>query len=254
MSKSITEEFLREEFVQKQKSTSQIAKELSTHPTTIRRLLQKFKIPLRDKSEAQTLALKNKTAIHPTEGKPRSQADKEKIYQGTYSYWQNLSEKEKAKWCKMKKKEWKALSREEKKEKCRLAAKAVRKTVKDGSKLERYLCGELRSMGYRVEFHKENFLLNTRLQTDLLLPEQRICVEIDGISHFDPIHGEEKLDKQKRADREKNGLLLANGFHVVRLKAIYKTLAKARMKEYLTSVLKAIEDLKSIKSPTIVHI
>ena len=254
MPKELTKDFLEEEFVVRKKSTTQIAQEANTHPTTIRRLLIKFGIPLRSKSEAQALALQSNRAKHPTEGRPRSEEDKNRIAKATYEYWKGLSEKEKAHWCNMKKKEWKALSDEEKSKRCDAAAKAIRQTVETGSLLEQRLCKELRALGYRVEFHKENFLLNTKLQTDILLPSERIAIEVDGIFHYEPIYGQEKFDKQRRADQEKNGLLLANGFHVVRLKAVYRTLAEFRFREYFDSVLSTIKELKSIRSPRIVHI
>lgn len=254
MPKELTKEFLHKEFIEKEKSTSQIAKEVGTHPNTVRRALIKHGYALRDKSEAQRLALANKTAKHPTAGRKRTEEEKAKICTGTYEYWQNISASDKAKWCKMKQAEWKELSEEEKDKRYKLAAKAIRETVSSGSRLERYLVVELRERGYRVEFHKENFLLNTKLQTDLLLPNDRIVIEIDGISHYEPIYGQEKLEKQKRADAEKNGLLLANGFHIIRLKAVYRTLAKDKKKEYLALVLTALEKLKKTKSPTIVHI
>ena len=251
---TLTKEFLEQEFVQNKKSTTQIGKEHDIHPNTIRRALVKHGIPPRSRGEAQKLALQNGRAEHPTEGKERSEEEKAKIQRATYERWQGLSDREKAKWSKMKKKEWEAQPKEEIRKKCKLAAKAIRETIEDGSKLERYLRDGLIALGYRVEFHKGNFLLNTKLQTDLLLPTERVCIEIDGPTHYEPIHGEDRLKKQKRADAQKNGLLMGNGYHVIRVKAIYKTLALARMKDYLDLLVTTIRDLKTVKTPSIVHI
>ena len=52
--------------------------------------------------------------------------------------------------------------------------------------------------GFKVEFHKEHWLQNHRLQLDLFIPDLRTVVEVDGPSHFKPVWGMENLIKNQK--------------------------------------------------------
>ena len=82
----LTEELLIEEYVVKEKSTYVIAKEYNTYPNKILRLLHKYKIPIRDKSTAQVVALNSGRHPHPTEGSKHSEETKNKIREKNRKY------------------------------------------------------------------------------------------------------------------------------------------------------------------------
>ena len=54
----------------------------------------------------------------------------------------------------------------------------------------------------------------------MYIPELKTIIEVDGPSHFLPIWGEERLQKQVNADLRKSGSLLSRGFVVIRIKTV----------------------------------
>ena len=60
-------------------STYEIAKRMKTYPNKIRRTLIKHGYELKNKSEAQKVALEKGRSSHPTMGKTRSREEKIKI-------------------------------------------------------------------------------------------------------------------------------------------------------------------------------
>ena len=200
------------------KSLSQLATELGTYTNRIRRDAKAFNLPIRGKSEAQAIALKTGRAKHPTAGSERSVETKAKISEERSKAWKNITDAEKEKVSKRSKKQWASMTREEKELFRSKAARAVRAAAKHGSKLERHIHDALKDAGYYVEFHKEQILQNERLQLDIFLPKDGIAIEVDGPSHFLPIWGNDTLRKNKKADSEKNGLLLTRGLIVIRVK------------------------------------
>jgi very-short-patch-repair endonuclease len=96
--------------------------------------------------------------------------------------------------------------------------RAVREASKKGSKLELFLFQELLNDGYRVDFHKEQSLLNTKLQIDLFLPTMNVAVEVDGPSHFESVWGDDALKRNIKYDNKKSGLILGKGLVLIRVK------------------------------------
>lgn len=74
--------------------------------------------------------------------------------------------------------------------------------------------------GYKVDFHKEQMLLNTKLQIDLFLPELNVAIEVDGPSHFLPVWGEDALQRNIKYDNKKSGLILGKGLVLIRIKQL----------------------------------
>lgn len=107
------------------------------------------------------------------------------------------------------------------------ANSAARLSSKTGSKLEKFLLDKLLQDGYVVEFHKEQSLLNTKLQMDLFLPTINVVIEVDGPSHFSPIWGSDALAKNQKYDEKKNGLIIGKGLSLIRIKQV-KDFSKAR--------------------------
>lgn len=220
LSEKNKKEILLKEYSNLQKSFQEIALLYNTYPNKLRRDAIKFGISIRSKSDAQKNALKKGVAQHPTKGKERSDEEKAKIGFGVMKNWENLdtkvleSRKQKAK------DNWEKLSDDEKSNMISSANAAVRIASKNGSKLEKFILECLLTDGYKVDFHKEQILSNTKLQIDLFLPQLNIAIEVDGPSHYEPVWGEDALKRNKSYDNKKTGLILGKGLVLIRLKQI----------------------------------
>lgn len=235
------------------KSFMDIAALLGTYANKIRRDAIKFKIKIRDKSLAQKNALDTGKIKHPTKGTKRDITTKQKIGNGVMNSWENLSaielqnRKEKAK------QNWDALSEDDKANMLQKANEAVRKSSKEGSKLEKFILEQLIRDGYKVQFHQEQTLSNTKLQIDMIIPSINVAIEIDGPSHFSPVWGNDALKRNKKYDEKKEGLLIGKGFTLIRIKQT-RDFSKSRALlcyEQLQGLLGQIKNNKSAQTFTI---
>lgn len=231
------------------KSFAQIAEQTNTYANKIRRDAIKFKIKIRDKSEAQKNALNTGNTDHPTKGKERSELTKAKIGKSLMEAWESLTEAEIDKRRLTAKKNWESMDDDKKNEILQLANKAVRDSSKTGSKLEKFVLNKLIENGYRVDFHKEHNLLNTKLQIDLFIPKLNAAIEIDGPSHFFPVWGEDSLKRNVRYDNKKTGLLLGKGCVIIRVKQT-KDFSPSRASKIFDQILDIIKNIEiSFPSP-----
>jgi very-short-patch-repair endonuclease len=233
---------LVKEYELNQKSFQDIASQHGTYANKIRRDAIKYKIKIRDKSQAQKNALQTGKASHPTEGKERSESVKNKIGKSVMNAWENLDDSVLKQRKDRARQNWENLSDDIKENILREANAAVREASKNGSKLEKYLLDRLLKDGYRVDFHKEQSLLNTRLQIDLFLPTLNIAIEVDGPSHFKPVWGQDNLKRNKGYDNKKTGLILGKGLVLIRIKQT-KDFSKARADSIYTQLQKHIQDI-----------
>jgi very-short-patch-repair endonuclease len=201
------------------KSTYEIAEALGTYPNKIRRTLKKHGYELKDKRLAQQNALKSGRSPHPTMGKTRSLAEKIKISGGLVDYWEGMSDEEREKRSEQAKTRWGEMSSEQKENMRAKGLEAIQKSAKEGSKLEKFLLDRLNKLGYEVKFH-QMLIPAERLEIDLYIPKLKTIIEVDGPSHFLPIWGEGRLQKQMNADLRKSGTLLSRGYVVVRVKTV----------------------------------
>lgn len=233
-------------------SSYEIAEELNTYSTKILRSLKFLGEMLhedenyfkRDYSEAQKIALKRGRSKHPTEGKSLDKSHKEKIGQSRSKAYHSLSDKEKLRISEMSKQSWENLGKAKQEEIRSLALEGVRYASKHGSKTERHLNNALRKSGYDVVFHKTDLVFGTNLEVDLFLPELKTAIEIDGPGHFLPIWGEEKLNKQQSSDTVKQGILLNNGYVILRIRQIDKSISLTKMNHLLQLVVKELEAIQ----------
>jgi len=207
-------------------STISLAKELETYPKKIERILKKNGQPLRSRSESQSLAIKNGRAKHPTKGRQRNEDEKLKISLGVEKAWQNMSEKDRKRFCKSAKNRWDNMDPQKKREMQERAGRALRLTCFEGSKQEKFIKSKLEGMGVDVVLHKKG-LIEGNFEIDLLLPELNTIIEVDGPQHFLPIFGEEKLSETIKLDSTKNGLLISKGFCVIRIKYLCKSWSRS---------------------------
>lgn len=234
--------FLHQEYEINKKSFQHIAESCGTYANKVRRDAIRLKIKIRDKSEAQKNALNNGSANHPTMGKSRSDTIKQKIGMSVLKSWENLDSKELAKRKQKARKNWENKPDDEKELILKQANTAVRESSKTGTKLEKFLHKELLACGYSVDFHKEQSILNTKLQIDLFLPNNNIAIEIDGPSHFEPVWGSDALKRNKKYDNKKTGLILGKGLFLIRIKQS-QDFSKARGLLILQDLIQTIKDI-----------
>lgn len=236
--------FLEDEYVNKKKSTYEIAKALKTNSKKIQRALISLGVKLRSHSEAQAVALERGVSKHPTKGKKASASTKNKMSRAVSKYWSKMSDAEKQRRTDMSKAQWEAMSDADRRELFAKAAAGCRKAATEGSALEKFIRKGLTERGYLVRYHEKRLVRDTNLEIDLYLPDLNMVIEIDGISHFEPIWGEDVLKKQQKADDIKAGLILSLGYVMVRVKQICKTASLAKKNDTLDAILKMIDGVK----------
>lgn len=225
-------------------SFQEIAKKYNTYANKILRDAKRFNIPIKTKSEAQKNALVTGKTKHPTQGKSRSENEKLKIGMGVMKSWDNMDENKILSKKKKHQKLWEQKSDDEKANMLHKANLAVRNSSKVGSKLEHYILQFLIDSGIKTEFHKEQVLANTKLQIDIFLSTMNIAIEVDGPSHFQPVWGEDVLQKNISYDKKKTGLLIGKGFKLIRIKQT-RDFSKSRARLICDHIIKAIDKLKN---------
>lgn len=244
-------------YCEEKMSTYQIAQILNTYPNKIRRVLIKNGVKLNTKSEAQKNALAQGQSKIPTKGKKRTEEERLKISKKLKDRWSNIDQKSYDKVVENAKARWKNMTQKEKENINQLAIKAIQKAGKEGSKLEKFIKHELSKSGFNVEIHKKNLLPNENLEIDLYVPSVKTVIEIDGPSHFFPIWGEEKLQKQIKADQHKTGLILGKGFAIIRVKHVSDSMClfdQHKLKDKLIDMLQSFEGKFPSKSKRYIEI
>ena len=226
------------------KSFQDIALLLDTYPNKIRRDAIKYKINIKNKSAAQKNALSSGKHSHPTKGTSRPETTKRKIGRGVLKSWDSLSEDELNSRKLTAKTNWDNLSIDDKAVMKQKANVAVRKSSKVGSKLEHFILEQLLASGYKVNFHQEHSLSNTRLQIDLLIPSLNVAIEVDGPSHFLPVWGEDALKKNISYDEKKAGLLLGKGLVLIRIKQT-KDFSRSRGEKIYNELAPLLKDIEN---------
>jgi very-short-patch-repair endonuclease len=250
LSKSQKLDLLNDLYINNNKSFADIAELYNTYPNKVRRDAKALKIPIRNKSDAQKNALTTGKHKHPTKGQTRSQDTKDKIGYGVLESWKELSKDELKERKEKAKENWEKLSKDQKVYMQRSATDAVRLASKIGSKLEKFLFKQLITDGYGVDFHKEQTLVNTKLQIDLFLPKLDIAIEVDGPSHFEPVWGKDSLDKNIKYDNKKEGLIVGKGWHLIRIKQT-KDFSPARAKICYSRLKEQIDRIVSKNNKTV---
>lgn len=225
-------------------SFADVAKQYNTYANRIRRDAKSFNIPIRNKSEAQKNALEIGKHKHPTKGSSRDQDTKNKIGMSVLKSWSNISDSELKKRKAKAKAAWEAMNEEDRENILQKANEAVRHASKVGSKLERYLLERLLKDGYKVDFHKEQMLVTTKLQIDLFLPTMNTAIEVDGPSHFEPVWGDESLKRNIKYDNKKTGLILGKGLVLIRIKQT-KDFSKSRAELIFQQLHEALIKIKN---------
>lgn len=242
--------FYQREYVDKKKSVREISREQNTYPTKIYRELTQFGFNIKGKSEIQKERLK--TVPHPTKGKHRTEREKHKIGKGVSENWKSLPRDEVLRRVNENLNVFGKMSKKEEAKIRKLAAQEIHRTAKRGSKIERFFVDKLTSHGYKVIWHKE-IPHKEKMIVDIYLPDEKIVIEVDGISHFEPIWGEDKLKQQQRADKEKNGILTGYGLSVIRFKVSHRNYNLTKLFNAFEKLLESIQKIVDGKRTTLVH-
>lgn len=234
--------FLKKHYEKQKLSWKQIADLGGTYANKVRRDALKLGIKSRSKSQAQKVALEEGRSEHPTEGKGHSEEARIAISEKQAENWSNMSEAEIEARRQLGKEIWNSRSESSKADMLDKAIKAIQQASKEGSKVEKFLYEELTSRGYNVEFHKSHMLKKQSLELDLFVRDAKTVIEVDGPSHFDPVWGDDKLAKNQRADREKNGLILSEDLCMIRIRATGKVTHKYK-RDLIAKVLDCLDGI-----------
>lgn len=244
MKPELSKEYIDHAHNVEQLSLREIAQRVGTYPNKIRRFAMKNDVHIRDKSEAQTVALETGRHTHPTKGKVRPDDVKAKISDKMAENWAALSEEEYQERVRMGREAWENMSEIDRQFIMRKAGDAIRRTSREGSKMEHALKEALTNAGFVVEFHKEGLIPNFKLQIDLFIPELSTAIEVDGPSHFLPIWGQDNFQRNQRADKEKTGLITSAGMTLIRIKCMSRNISGKTIRNAVTSVLEQIKDIQ----------
>lgn len=233
-----------------QGSIREVAKELNLTTSFIYNEFKRLGVVRLTRQDSMKKALKTGRLKHPTEGKTLSAETKEKIGDSISKHWDSYSPEEYDALMKTYKEAWKKKPAHEKQELQEAAHAALLKTTREGSKLEKIVADALTEAGFYVELHRSAVLANEKLELDIFVPKLKTIIEIDGPTHFRPIFGEERLKKVQRADAEKNGLLLREGYIVIRMQQYKKKyLSKTLISFFSAEIVKQMKKIEE-NAPT----
>lgn len=119
------------------------------------------------------------------------------------------------------------------------------------SKLEIYLEEELGKLFSNIEFHfNRKDAINSEL--DIFIPSLKLAFELNGIFHYEPIYGEEKLSQIQNNDSRKFQACIEKGIELCIIDSSReKYFKKARCEKYLKMISNIIiEKLRKASDPT----
>lgn len=110
------------------------------------------------------------------------------------------------------------------------------------SKLEKYIENKLIEFypNIKIDFNQKN-AINSEL--DIYIPKLKLAFEINGIFHYEPIFGEEKLTQIKNNDCNKIKLCLKHDIelHVIDC-SLHKHVTERTCEKYLNDVVRIIQE------------
>ena len=244
MTEKQKEKLIKKMYCSQKKSFAEIAKYTGTYPNRVRRDAVSLGIQIRTRSDAAKAALESGRAKHPTKGLKRSDETKLKISESQGKVWDSLTDRERLARSEKAKDAWDRRSEKDKRSIILKGSEAIRKASKEGSKLEKFILNELINRKYRVQFHREHWLKNAKLETDLYIEDILTVIEVDGPSHFSPIWGEENLLKNQRSDLEKTALILEQGMVLIRIKQTKRS-SNRYFREILSNLIEVLDRIEN---------
>jgi len=111
------------------------------------------------------------------------------------------------------------------------------------SKLEKYLQSELIKLYPHLEFHfNKKDAINSEL--DIHIPSLKLAFELNGIFHYEPIFGKEKLDQIKNNDSRKFQACLENNIELCIIDSSKFTYFKIEKAKYFLDIITNIINSK----------
>lgn len=216
------------------------------YPVKVRRLLKKLGIPIRDKSSAQTASLLSGRSNHPTKGKTLSNETKSRISTSVAEKYSRETDAERERRAAISKANWDKLTPEQLADRRAKATKAILVAAKNGSKVEQHLYNMLTSKGYAVSMHAKPLEYQPNLECDLFVRDVHngVVIEVDGLSHVEPIWGDKAFDRTRKSDSEKNTGVTTGGLYMIRLHAYGHKISKHYLNVLSKIVIEALEEIK----------
>lgn len=238
----INQDDVRRLYLQEGLSMRAVSVALKIPLATLSRFMKKHGISARNKAQAQKNFLKEND--HQMSGRKHSQETKAKISSSLGDFWDNLSEEDreavKRKIGDAWRRKWAGMSEQDRKIMMHDLAAKAKQTQGKGSRLERFIAEELRSRNYTIEERSTNYTAGKDFEVDIALPLEMIAIEVDGPTHFLPIHGAEHLEKQKDRDARKDDMINSIGWSVLRIRDNNGPLSQLRIQK----IVEAIEEIK----------
>lgn len=216
----INEQEVRRLYLEEGLSMRRVAKEVGAPLATLSRFMKKFGITARDKATAQKNYLKDHD--HQMKGRKHTDETKKQISASLGEFWDSLSDDEREEF-KRKigsawQRKWASMSEAERKLAMQDLSLKAKQAQGKGSALEHFIAEGLRERGYTVEERSTRYTAGKDFEVDLALPNEMIAIEVDGPTHFLPIHGEEHLAQQQERDTRKDDMVNAAGLSVLRVR------------------------------------
>lgn len=186
-----------------------------SYPNVVYRALRHHGLPRKHRSTAQSDYLRKNPEKHPTAGKERTLDEKKRIGLSMHHYWKDISEDTFQARIDKSREMWYNIPEATRKRWLDKSHASLRESAKSGSKFEKYLLAALLANNFKVQPHKKFLFENSEMSVDAFLPLEGICVEVNGVSHYLPVWGEEALEKTIQRDLLKTQQLLAEGYSVV---------------------------------------
>lgn len=184
------------------KSIRLLAKEAGVHPNQLRRAMIRAKIEIKTRSQSLKDGYENGTLVA-RKGFNISEAHKlavSKANKGKVMGLRNTTNN--------------FILNPKRQEAVRgKSASKNREAAKKGSKFERMLIDNLKGLGYNVE---AQYALDD-YRIDLYLSAYNLAIEIDGLSHRQPIYGPDKLENSKAKDKAKDEAMKQKGMTIIRI-------------------------------------
>lgn len=244
------QQYLVDNYTNGTKSVPEIAEEYKTYPNKVYRMMRKWGIARKDKTESQSIALKTGRIKHPTEGKERDAQTKRKIGRAVYQSNKKLSPEERRKRVDKIRELWYNLPEKTRLEYTKKSHNRIRQAGQKGSKLEREIVVALLAKGYKLQTHHKMNFIDSEMTVDILLPVEGIVIEIDGPVHFEPIFGEENFDEQIKRDLFKNEQLISEGYSLIRIQNPKGYTSLSFIEEFLEKFLPFLKQVSKHESNT----
>lgn len=235
-------DYVIEEY-QNNKSMYALGRELGKNAKLIRDVLIRANVPIRTRSVAQKLYVKNNG---PPMDRPRTKNEKRLISRGMRRHWDNLTEKErdgaKKKLARTARARWKKLSQEEKDLALAPMRIGARLQAGVGSKAENTIGDLLIEHGFHVEKRSKSFTYP--MEIDILIIGSHVCIECDGPTHFSDVYGEDELGRTQRRDEIKDDFILSVGLHMIRVQDHTKSFSFAACELATNKLLEILTKIK----------